>query len=372
MMSDDKQSPLNAGRPYQPPIPALKKDQREALGKLLGMRLYSKENIAKWVECDKKLRDSSDEVIVETYDSKGQMHAIRARGPNKQLRYCSYHQAVHPEEEQPASDENFKGMLVRVTDYKPPSEPTKCCGDGGAHEKQAYDGYEHYWMQSEFYNRFMTHVSHYARSATEVKSVVCFGLGRLRVDADDYAGQHAATSFLQHAAAVHIRDVFAKLQKQPRESIPIYAQDPAYCSNCKAHLKTRWNMEIMDFNSGFLKVDANTFVVSLFPAAPVRQIVGDITCFGDVLGPAGMLTQPTGGDGIEAANRVVDMPSPRFYEFVLKAIKNGLRLDMVPEPTDSIDEENDANNMVYQSETVPSTFGMVFVSIGMYFSRRSK
>jgi hypothetical protein len=358
----------------RPPIPALRKKQRIALEKLFAMRLYSKENIAKWVECDKKLRDSSEEVNVDTYDSTGQMHTIKARGPGKQLRYCSYHQVAHPEEEQPASDEAFKGMLVRVTDYKPPMEPVECCDVQKSIVR--YDGFERNWMQTKFYSRFMGYVHTYILKMSDVKSVVCFGLGKLMVDEDTYSpdGYHAATTFLQHAATVHIRDMIALAQKKPRASIPIYAQDPAYCSHCKMSLKNRWDIEVMDFNSGFLKADQDTFVVSTCPAAPVRQVVGDLTYHSGMLGPAGMLTEPTHSSGVEAANRVVDVPSPRFHEFVLAATKNELKKHLVSpsENPESSDEESDENNMVYWDETRVSVPGAVFGSLGMYFSKKSK
>ncbi|KAF2246230.1 hypothetical protein BU26DRAFT_521683 [Trematosphaeria pertusa] len=108
-----------------------------------------------------------------------------------------------------------------------------------------------------------------------IDKIVCIGMGALkRVD-----------WFLQHVSVSRIRKILADKQGKAITAIPIYAQDPYYCRKCKAILR-EMDFEIVEDPDGFMKIDNNTFVISIHPSVPVRQIAVWRTREG---GPAGML-----------------------------------------------------------------------------------
>jgi hypothetical protein len=71
------------------------------------------------------------------------------------------------------------------------------------------------------------------------------------------------------------------------DDIKIYAQDPAYCENCKFVLKNL-GIEVVDDPKGLLLLDKYTFVISFAPDMPIWQLAVDILY--DEGGPAGLLS----------------------------------------------------------------------------------
>lgn len=339
------------------------------------------ERIKTWLENEKDLNEKEPyKVIITTYDAQGQEHKIAAQGPNKRIVFCSYHQVVGHGHGEPQvlwndpkqfADPGFEGMLVRVTDALPTPIPTECCHV--ASRLRVMDVHIKVWEETEIYKDLMEHVETWAHIMPDVKNVVCFGLGRLQIDPDKF-GNHADQNLLQHHAAV-IRDMIAQKKKKKPEEIPIFAQDPCYCEICKWLLKNkfgeesddgRYGIEVVESNSGYLKVDGNTFVVSICPTAPVRQIIGDITF--NTGGPAGMLCDIIQGQGHQAADTVVDSDSELLYlGFYMSTTKKGMLKEWVIKPAkdDSTEGKSDVDQRVEIGRlSIPAC---VFGPIGCYF-----
>jgi hypothetical protein len=346
------------------PIPNMKREEIAALRACFNKNLYTADNIKHWEECEVKLNAPPYKATIRTFDGNGEAHEIPAQGPGKILRYASYHQAVHKAEAQSASDKGFEYMLVRVTDADPATPPKECCDTEGRKEK--YAEYTKQWKATAWFGNFIKKVEEKAKSMVEVKSIACFGLGHLEAN-PNFAPTHMIANYLQHVVVLEIRTLLAVEHKVPPEDIPIYAQDPKYCTNCKDILEKELGFTVMESNSGFLKVDGNTFVITSAPSVPVRQIVGDLTK--DVGGPAGILCQPIDGDGVETANKIVDMPSPSINEFANKAYLTNMAMTFTAERADSSDEESDLQNSVFYSDEYAQVYGSILPDFAIYLKK---
>lgn len=115
-----------------------------------------------------------------------------------------------------------------------------------------------------------------------IKKIVCFGLGTLHADSEI----RLETYHRQHALMQTLRTLISEQQKH---DVQIFCQDPGYDTVDEEILKGL-DMTIVDDPSGFLKVDNETFVISIYPDVCVRQIIADMPR------PAAMLcntVQPT-------------------------------------------------------------------------------
>lgn len=79
-------------------------------------------------------------------------------------------------------------------------------------------------------------------------------------------------SIAQHAMVLTIRDF---LQRKNGSQIRCFAQDPAYTEIDKAVLQCI-GITVLDDPRAFLEVDEASFIVSVGPDVPIRQIVLDI------------------------------------------------------------------------------------------------
>jgi hypothetical protein len=100
---------------------------------------------------------------------------------------------------------------------------------------------------------------------------------------------------VQHLAACTLRDLFAA--KQNGAAPTIYAQDPAYQSSNTVYLAEHFGIPVIADPEGFKALNGNTFVMSVSPNVPVRQIALDMTH--DSHGPAGFFCDHIGSDGLE-------------------------------------------------------------------------
>jgi hypothetical protein len=214
----------------------------------------------------------------------------------------------------------------------------------------------------------MNHIAKHAPNMAEVSSVVCFGLGRLTKDFE-YLGFHVATCYLQHIAAIHIRNMLARLQGQSNIEIPIFVQDPAYCLNCKLIL-AELGITVLDSHKASLHVNEQAFVIAVAPSYPVRQIVGDMTSCRASGGPAGILCTPIDDDGTESSDGVVCMSSPNMEQFMLRVRHRNKYVVMRDEKANTSDEDDDTMNTVYYSKEVPEVQGSIFKEIGLYFRKK--
>jgi hypothetical protein len=92
-----------------------------------------------------------------------------------------------------------------------------------------------------------------------------------------------------------VRDIFA--QQQGGNVPGVYAQDPAYDPFDTAYLSEQFGITVLQDPEGFKALNGNTFVISLAPNVPVRQIAIDMTHEFD--GPAGFLCGAIQSDGME-------------------------------------------------------------------------
>ncbi|KAF2741163.1 hypothetical protein EJ04DRAFT_592914 [Polyplosphaeria fusca] len=138
------------------------------------------------------------------------------------------------------------------------------------------------WFVSDYRRTLRENLEATLNIMDSVNKVVCFGLGPIY----HFKGR----PYTQHLAACEIRDVLLKVNK----NVQIYAQEPSYCDMCRSELK-KLGITVVDDPEGFLLIDKNTFVVTVAPNVPVRQIAVDLTY--EHGGPAGMLCDRIFGDG---------------------------------------------------------------------------
>ncbi|RWA11615.1 hypothetical protein EKO27_g3520 [Xylaria grammica] len=99
-----------------------------------------------------------------------------------------------------------------------------------------------------------------------IDKIVCFGLG------NDIVSNFEASS--QHPAALNIRRL---LKAKLGHDIRLLTQDPAYTSDTITVLEEH-GFEVVGAEGiqGFLEVDQNTFVLSIYTSTCVKQIIADI------------------------------------------------------------------------------------------------
>jgi hypothetical protein len=97
----------------------------------------------------------------------------------------------------------------------------------------------------------------------EITKIVCFGLGSL-------VRSWANT---QHAA---VESLIGYFKEKTGHDVCCYAQDPGYSDIDEEFLKRTIGIDIIEDPKGFLEVDENTFVISISPDVPVKQIVSDL------------------------------------------------------------------------------------------------
>ncbi|KAF2107148.1 hypothetical protein BDV96DRAFT_589772 [Lophiotrema nucula] len=159
-----------------------------------------------------------------------------------------------------------------------------------------------------------------------VSRICCFALGNFT-----YPGSRH-----QHLVACTIRDILEKDGgKHHAEKIEIFAQDPLYCQGTKKILKELYDIIVVDNPEGFKMLNESTFVITVAPLVPVRQLSVDL--LNDVGGPAGMMCMEIRTDGTWINNRTynvydaasmrelltTDDPSPRVNIFKERCLSNG-------------------------------------------------
>jgi hypothetical protein len=150
------------------------------------------------------------------------------------------------------------------------------------------------WEASDLYAQLTAFLGKHAGAAMRrVDQIICFGLGR-PVSQSSYP-RELRRSYVQHLAACTLRDLFAA--KQNDAAPTIYAQDPAYQSSDTVYLAEHFGIPVIADPEGFKALNGNTFVMSVSPNVPVRQIALDMTH--DSHGPAGFFCDHIGSDGLE-------------------------------------------------------------------------
>ena len=83
--------------------------------------------------------------------------------------------------------------------------------------------------------------------------------------------RHRAAS--QHGLLLTLKEWLQ--QRNPKEEIPCYAQDPIYNSMDKQILGEAGG-EVIDDPRGWLEVDEQSMMISVAPNVPVKEIITDI------------------------------------------------------------------------------------------------
>jgi len=123
-----------------------------------------------------------------------------------------------------------------------------------------------------------------AGKARRVNRIVCYGLGSLH--------EYSERGYIQHFAACTIAKTMSKLQAindEPAEAIEIFAQDPLYMDHSRETMaKMDPPITAVDWkiNEALLKVDRNTFIVSIGAGADLVESALEFT---HPDGPAGLL-----------------------------------------------------------------------------------
>lgn len=105
----------------------------------------------------------------------------------------------------------------------------------------------------------------------KISKVVAFALGRFAThDEEDINSLRSST---QHALALTLRDLIQELR--PDVKLPCYVQDTAY-RDIDEIILSESHAAVLDDPNGFLEVDHESALVSLYPNCPVKEIVHDL------------------------------------------------------------------------------------------------
>ncbi|EAW11002.1 SRR1 family protein [Aspergillus clavatus NRRL 1] len=104
-----------------------------------------------------------------------------------------------------------------------------------------------------------------------IKKIVCFALGTM----DRLNTRCATRSHMQHAAVETVAEALKKRQNHRSDEIQCFAQDPAY-DDVDLELLRIIGITRLEDPKGFLEIDEATFVFSVSPNVPVKQIVADV------------------------------------------------------------------------------------------------
>jgi hypothetical protein len=172
------------------------------------------------------------------------------------------------------------------------------------------------WEASDFSRKLTSFFAGHSKNATQrIDQIVCFGLG---MPVSQSQPRALRRSYVQHLAACTIRDLLAEYQsgKKPK----VYAQEPGYKSKDIAYLADQFDMTVLEDPEGFRVLDGNTFVITVAPNVPVRQVAFDMTH--ECGGPAGFLCNDIYSDGLESEGKKEDdvdlytcNPSPALWRY---------------------------------------------------------
>lgn len=152
--------------------------------------------------------------------------------------------------------------------------------------------WEQEWQDSKLCSRLTDFLNQHASSTIEhVDKIICFGLGCFATK-QERAGKR---DYFQHLAARTIRDIFAQRQGGPAPDV--YVQEPIYCTAGIDYIESHFGFKVVNDPEGFKALDGHTFVLTVSPNVPVRQVTMGMTHKSQ--GPAGFLCNAIDSDGLE-------------------------------------------------------------------------
>lgn len=107
-----------------------------------------------------------------------------------------------------------------------------------------------------------------------VKKIFGFGLGDVDKIERSHKG-HVQRPIAQHASLKTIAKFLE--ERNGGRRVPCYSQDPLLRDGCGAEFIESIGITALDDPKGFIEVDEDTFVVSVAPNVPVRQVIADLT-----------------------------------------------------------------------------------------------
>lgn len=285
---------------------------KQKVAKAFEKTLYTPELLRHVQGLEEELATPPHKVTLTTCDVNGNAKTYKdVGGPNKEFKFFAY-QPLALSYHFGIQDTGFGYELITIGDKAKdefPTSPEQCCRkDNDLVKFRKLWGEK--WLESDVSRAMKAHIKKHAKTMEPVKKIICIGLGKLLL-ADAMQDYHTARAYVQHFAANMIRQVLQ--DEQGNGPIEMWAQDPAYCTDCKAILNEDFDMKFYKGQvAAFLDINPNTFVFTVSPSLPVRQIIGDLIESNG--GPAGMVCDAIDDDGLTTAF-TVDPNSPRLHKF---------------------------------------------------------
>lgn len=153
-----------------------------------------------------------------------------------------------------------------------------------AQPMQVFDEKQLLWQNSKTCKQLTALVQDVLRTKT-AKKVLCFGLGEFCRTAPEWLKkQHDSWDensevknvmgcMIQHSMALTIAQLCGG-----NETLPLITQDPEY-TEVAEDILTKKGFEIVGTYGagGFAEIDEDSIIISPFPAAPVKQIIADLS-----------------------------------------------------------------------------------------------
>lgn len=179
------------------------------------------------------------------------------------------------------------------------------------------------WEASDIHHHLVVFLEKHAGTTTHVDQIICFGLGS---PVSSPHPRQLRRAYSQHLAACTIRDILARKQNSRRPKV--FAQDPCHTSNDTAYISTHFSITPLPDPEAFRALTSTTFVISISPNVPVRQIALGMTHNSD--GPAGFLCCTIGDDGLggksvtmrngNVVTHFADESSPELWEYKRRSV----------------------------------------------------
>ena len=141
--------------------------------------------------------------------------------------------------------------------------------------QDVFNKYRKEWLESKTCCCLLEQIAGLSPEQTRgITKIVGIGLGALTNPERSEYPISGIRAFVQHAAIQTIADALEE-QNGGRE-VECHAQDPENHQDVVVQFLETIGITPLNDPKAFLEVDENTFVVSVFPNIPVRQIVCDI------------------------------------------------------------------------------------------------
>ncbi|KAI1422471.1 hypothetical protein F5Y12DRAFT_717368 [Xylaria sp. FL1777] len=171
--------------------------------------------------------------------------------------------------EDPGSSSGYESEEV----FRPRPLPPEATPKNIAKIERKFNQKKRTWEATRLYRTMQQNITNNPEFAA-VRKVIRIGLGALEHGKhSDDTQDTIDSSFAQYALLLTVRELIARQART--ESILCYAQDPALSPVDVAAL-TAVGITVLDDPGALLEIDERSFVISIAPEIPVKQIVTDI------------------------------------------------------------------------------------------------